>query len=199
MRAQFQQQQAERHAVVQAQENARQAELNGLKQELAISKQQVSSLQTNNQGSVAQYQNEISILKAENHKLQSTIIQQKTQLNAMLQNSQNIQQQENSKFEQLEKSLSEKDKNLNVKDGIIQGLQEAIKVISSANILPEKNLESNVDFNLNLDPSFEIEDILTVKSEIADNNPQSQLLGEMCNKSTIQVSEDDLYDAKYIL
>tara|TARA_B110000908_G_C10259981_1_gene458473 strand:+ start:1659 stop:2237 length:579 start_codon:yes stop_codon:yes gene_type:complete len=192
MRAQFQQQQAERHAVVQAQENARQAELNGLKQELAISKQQVSSLQTNNQGSVAQYQNEISILKAENHKLQSTIIQQKTQLNAMLQNSQNIQQQENSKFEQLEKSLSEKDKNLNVKDGIIQGLQEAIKVISSANILPEKNLESNVDFNLNLDPSFEIEDILTVKSEIADNNPQSQLLGEMCNKSTIQVSEDDL-------
>ena len=192
MRAQFQQQQAERHAVVQAQENARQAELNGLKQELAISKQQVSSLQTNNQGSVAQYQNEISILKAENHKLQSTIIQQKTQLNAMLQNSQNIQQQENSKFEQLEKSLSEKDKNLNVKDGIIQGLQEAIKVISSANILPEKNLESNVDFNLNLDPSFEIEDIITVKSEVVDNNPQSQLLGEMFNKSTIQVSEDDL-------
>ena len=192
MRAQFQQQQAERHAVVQAQENARQAELNGLKQELAISKQQVSSSQTNNQGSVAQYQNEISILKAENHKLQSTIIQQKTQLNAMLQNSQNIQQQENSKFEQLEKSLSEKDENLNVKDGIIQGLQEAIKVISSANILPEKNLESNVDFNLNLDPSFEIDDILTVKSEIVDNNPQSQLLGEMFNNSTIQVSENDL-------
>lgn len=192
MRAQFYQQQAERHATVQAQENLRQTELNVLKQELAISKQQISSLQANNQGSVAQYQNEIATLKAENQKLQITVNQQKTHIDAMLQNSKNIQQQENSKFEQLEKSLSEKNENLNVKDGIIQGLQEAIKVISSANILPKKNLESNVDFNLNLDPSFEVDDILTVKSEIVDNNPQSQLLGEMFNNSTIQVFENYL-------
>ena len=196
MRAQFQQQQAERHAVVQAQENARQAELNGLKQELATSKQQVSSLQNSSNNSVSSYQNKISNLKSENQKLHNTINQQKTHIAALLQNNKDIQHYEKTNVEQLEKSLIEKTKDLSLKDGIISGLTAAIQLISNApanNLAVPKVNESGLNGDLQgINLILDIDDILTEQSQIVDNNPQSMLLGEMFNSSTIQVSEEDL-------
>lgn len=158
---------------------------------------------------VHQTQDEVAKLKAENKKLHNIINQQKAQLDAMIQNSKNIESEDKNKVKELEKSLIEKTKDLTIKDGIIQGMQEAIKVISSANAsannshmprikessLNNSPIKKHDESGLNLQKTnllLGIDDILTEKSQIIESNPQSMLLGEMCNKSTIQVSEEDL-------
>jgi predicted RNase H-like nuclease (RuvC/YqgF family) len=209
MKSSFYPQQAARQAVIQAQESAHQNEINTLKQELELARQQILSLQANNQNSISNSQNEIATLKAENKKLHNIINQQKAQLDAIIQNSKNIESEDKSKVKELEKSLIEKTKDLTIKDGIIQGLQEAVKVISSANAsannspmpkikessLNNSPIKKHDESSQNLQNTnllLGIDDILTVKSQVVEDNPQSMLLGEMCNKSTIQVSEEDL-------
>lgn len=205
MKSSFYPQQAARQAVIQAQESTHKKEINTLKQELEFARQQISSLQANNQNSISNSENEIAALKAENKKLHNIINQQKAQLDAMIQNSKNIESEDKSKIKELEKSLIEKTKDLTIKDGIIQGLQEAVKVISTANNPPMPKIKESSLNNSPIKKHDEssqnlqktnlllgIDDILTVKSQVVEDNPQSMLLGEMCNKSTIQVSEEDL-------
>ena len=196
----------------QVEQQAVQNEISSLKQELDVARQQISSLQNNNQSSIATYQKEVAELRAENQKLHNIINQQKAQLDAMVQNSKNIESEDKSKVKELEKSLIEKTKDLSIKDGIIQGIQEAIKVISSANASPNNSHMPKFKHNSSEEsPIFKIEesslsnsrqlqktnlllgidDILTEKSQIIESNPQSMLLGEMCNKSTIQAPDEE--------
>jgi DNA repair exonuclease SbcCD ATPase subunit len=196
----------------QVEQQAVQNEISSLKQELDVARQQISSLQNNNQSSIATYQKEVAELRAENQKLHNIINQQKAQLDAMVQNSKNIESEDKSKVKELEKSLIEKTKDLSIKDGIIQGIQEAIKVISSANASANNSHMPKFKHNSSEEsPIFKIEesslsnsrqlqktslllgidDILTEKSQIIESNPQSMLLGEMCNKSTIQAPDEE--------
>ena len=196
----------------QVEQQAVQNEISSLKQELDVARQQISSLQNNNQSSIATYQKEVAELRAENQKLHNIINQQKAKLDAMVQNSKNIESEDKSKVKELEKSLIEKTKDLSIKDGIIQGIQEAIKVIYSANASANNSHMPKFKHNSSEEsPIFKIEesslsnsrqlqktnlllgidDILTEKSQIIESNPQSMLLGEMRNKSTIQAPDEE--------
>ena len=182
MKASFYPQQAVRQAVIQAQESTHQNEINSLKQELESARQQISSLQSNNNGFVVSYQNEISKLKTENQKLQNTVNQQKAHIEATLQNSKAIKSEDKSKVKELEKSLVEKDKDLSKKDGVIKGLKDSIQIISSLNLnklnLSQKSGVSNeTQDNLQklLGGLEDVNDIQTVKSQIIGNNNASNL------------------------
>jgi predicted RNase H-like nuclease (RuvC/YqgF family) len=189
--------------------------LTELKNANSVLQTKLASAENNHKNALSlehQTQDEISKLKTENKKLHDIVNQQKAHIEAMVQNSKNIEYEDKSKVQELEKSLIEKDKDLSAKDGMIKGLQEAVKVISSANGSSNNSpLPKLKHFSPENSPVFKIEesslgnskqlqktnlllgidDILTEKSQIVESNPQSMLLGEMCDKSTIQVSEDD--------
>jgi hypothetical protein len=189
--------------------------LTELKNANSVLQTKLASAENNHKNALSlehQTQDEISKLKTENKKLHDIVNQQKAHIEAMVQNSKNIEYEDKSKVQELEKSLIEKDKDLSAKDGMIKGLQEAIKVISSAKNSSNNSPMPKLKHNSSEESPFKIEesslsnskqlqktnlllsidDILTEKSQIIESNPQSMLLGEICNKLTIQVSEEDL-------